>query len=813
MNASELRIASAVLHTPESGTIELTGDWRARGLPRLTLAEKPHRFARLAKLPDSEYGLVSGFYVDKAGKLVFCLDPNRVPNADWSKDVYFVAGSFNGWAEAVGRDEWRLKPTEIGERTVLTWTGDLPWVLQDPNHQFKFASGNHEWLQVPSDAPNAAWDSGHNCNHGLSIDRTGHHRFSFELKEPLDLSLPHAVILNTGGGGRHTAELQPGRFFFDLRTELPLGSIVSSGETTFRLFAPRASSVKVACFEKLEEADGAEWRDLSRLADGAWELTLPGELHGWFYWYRVNGPKGTFSHFVPEFRILDPYALATVSREGPGIVVDQRRMAIQRSYFKPPSWHDLVIVEAHVRDLLTQSPIEGGPISRPTCADLVPMLDYGNSYLKKLGVNAVELQPVQEFDSKHPDEYHWGYMTVNYFSPESTYGRDPALASQMVELQEAVEAFHRHGIAVILDVVYNHVGEPNHLYMIDQLYYFEQSSDGTLSNWSGCGNDLRCGSAMTRRLIIDSLVHLVKFYGVDGFRFDLAELIGVEVLKEIEVELKKVNSDVILIAEPWSFRGHIAAALRETGYTSWNDGYRNFLREYVHCRATHDGAAYYLRGSPWHFARWPAQTVNYTESHDDRTWIDFITENHDGNGFVPTANDIRRTHLMGAFLMASIGIPMLSAGQDFLRSKQGVHNTYQRGDLNALDYRRIYQYPGTHAYFAAWIRFRLGRYGRLLRHQTRPIEGFLEIYHAPEGYAIAAIYNANGSLGSMRMLFAINPLHNEVTIRIGEFTDFAWRQLADHEHFMTEPEENGELFHEGLVFVPALGCGLWVAGE
>src|SRR5690606_15958679 len=200
--------------------------------------------------------------------------------------------------------------------------------------------------------------------------------------------------------------------------------------------------------------------------------------------------------------------------------------------------------------------------------------------------------------------------------------RDATRASQVRELQEMVEAFHRNGIAVILDVVYNHVGEPNHLFRIDKLYYFETNGDGSLTNWSGCGNDLRPGAAMSRRLVIDSLVHLVTMYGVDGFRFDLAELLGVELLREIEVALKRVRPDIILIAEPWSFRGHIAGALRDTGYTSWNDGYRNFLRDYVRGSGARDAAAYFLRGSPWHFARWPAQTVNYTESHDDRTWID-----------------------------------------------------------------------------------------------------------------------------------------------------------------------------------------------
>jgi hypothetical protein len=252
--------------------------------------------------------------------------------------------------------------------------------------------------------------------------------------------------------------------------------------------------------------------------------------------------------------------------------------------------------------------------------------------------------------------------------------------------------------------------------------------------------------------------------------------------------------------------------LRETGFSSWNDGFRNFLRDYVRGRASHDAAAYYLRGSPWHFARWPAQTVNYTESHDDRTWIDTITENPDFQGASPTVRDIRRTHLMLAFLMASIGVPMLSAGQDFLRSKEGVRDTYLRGDLNAIDYRRMYRYPGTHAYCASWIRFRLGRWGRLFRHYSRPTEGFLEICFTPDGSALAAIYNANGSLGPMRALFAINPHLHDVGIRLGDYAAHPWQQVADHEHFFPAGEGDGDLFEGDHVVVPELGCGLWIAG-
>ena len=210
-----------------------------------------------------------------------------------------------------------------------------------------------------------------------------------------------------------------------------------------------------------------------------------------------------------------------------------------------------------------------------------------------------------------------------------------------------------------------------------------------LLNWSGCGNDIRADATMVQRLLVDSLLHWVRTYDVDGFRLDLAaELLGLETLKAIEHALRKEKSDIHLIAEPWSFRGHIAKTLRSTSYTSWNDGFREFTYRYILGDGSSKELAYYLGGSSERFATFSAQTLNYIESHDDRCWIDKITENAGHDGRNPTPIDIRRTHLAVAILNAALGIPMLAGGIEFFRSKHGINNTYQRGDLNVLDYNR-----------------------------------------------------------------------------------------------------------------------------
>jgi len=806
MSSREKKIAHAWLESPTDGVIELVHDWRARHPPPLVLSgpDAP-RFATLTKVPDYVYGATSAYFVNKQGEIFFFLKIKDHPGL-LETDVY-LAADFNGWGDAVGQDAWRLRRTTLAGDDVLLLNGAAERFFAHPPMRFKFVTGDHRWLEVPATAPNAARDEGGNVNYRIDSHRTGQHLFAFTLPTPADLSAGWTVSWQGGEG----VPLRPGAFFYRLESRAKLGALVNGNETVFRLFAPRARRVDLCVCARLEDQATPHRYAMTKRADHTWDVTLTQNLHGWFYWYLVDGPNDAFGHFDPTMRVLDPYALATVSRHGPGIVVDRSTLAPADRSFATPAWQDLVIAEAHVRDLTTHAPVKLKPDERLGFTGLRKWVESPEFYLHHLGVNAVELQPIQEADNRNRDDYQWGYMTANYFAPASAFSLQPEKASGIREFQDLVAAFHRRGMAVILDVVYNHVGEPAHLLFVDKLYYFEVEPDGKLSNWSGCGNDLRASSAMALRLIIDSCVHLIETFGVDGFRFDLADLVGLEPLKQIEKALKRVKPDVILIAEPWSFRGHIGGALRDTGWASWNDGYRNFVRDFVRGGGTREGYEYFLKGSPWHYAKWPAQTVNYTESHDDRTWIDVITENPDGNGHSPTANDRRRTHLMAAILFSSIGIPMISAGQDFLRSKQGVNNTYLRGDLNALDYRRIFRFPSSHAYFADWIAFRRSEAGALLRLYSRPPDRYFRFFFAPDSTAAATVYNADHTHGPHRLLFAVNPTQQDVFIPIGaELASGRWRQLADHEQFfLSAPPRHAEPV-EAELFVPALGCGLWI---
>ncbi len=605
--------------------------------------------------------------------------------------------------------------------------------------------------------------------------------------------------------------MHPGPQLLHLKSDHPLGARINGDTTRFSLFAPRASHVTVSFFKRLKHPKPKTLK-LSCLDDTIWEAVYPKNLHGWYYYYQIDSPADdSFSHFENSFKILDPYALATVGPTGPGIIWDLSRSRPIDQRFSPPYWHDLVIVEAHVRDLIKYAPIALDDDERRGFAALRTWIQAEGSYLKSLGINAVELQPIHEFGDHYPkDPYHWGYMPVNFFSPDSSYALDPERGSQIEEFQELVAASHQQGLAVILDVVYNHFGVPNHLLHIDKYYYFDLGPEGELMNWSGCGNTLRCDAPMVRRLIIDSLIHWIETYDVDGFRFDLAELLGVDVLKDIEAALKRVKPSLILIAEPWSFRGHISHALKPTGFAFWNDGYREFVHDYVMGCGNQEGLRYYMGGSLGHLTAWPAQTINYVESHDDHSWIDRITEHPDHCGHNPTPNDRRRTHLLAAILMASLGVPMISAGQDALRSKQGVTNTYRHGDLNAIDYRRLRVFSGTHEYFRKWIHFRRSQRGQVFRLDSPPPKTFFRCFGIENGSALAILYNADRSKSPTRLLFAINPDQEAAHIPLEGIDLNRWKQLADHERFDDRGLESARFYvSDDVLELPPLSCGLW----
>ncbi len=799
------QIFGAFWETAERGVAYLSADWTDDDSPPLTMQDGTPM--KLVRRVEPLYFAFRTGYCFEGEQVLFVLAPPFYHNFDWEHETPYVAGDFNGWQEAVQDDAWRMKAETHAGLSVYVLRVPKEKVMVNARPRFKFVTREKHWVEIPRRAPNVVAD-GKNENFEIQPECTGLNLFYFWPPKPHRLGVCESIRLN--GGQPH--EVRAGLLLFRQEAKGRLGAYIEDGKTFFRVFVPRATKVVAHFMPHPHEQEG---RILELARDESnpcvWQGWVHESLENWFYYYSIGGNNhNATTAFDPAARVMDPWARAVIGPESLGIILTDGRFSRGRKkQFTPPHWHDLVIAECHVRDLVKYAPMPMEDVKRRGFAGLAQCVRDPLFYLNHLGANAVELQPVQENDAPNAEAYHWGYMPVNYFAPASTYATDPYSASQIEQFRDLVDAFHEKNIAVILDVVYNHTGEPNHLLRMDKAYFFCQDFDGALTNFSGTGNDLRTYTPTAKRLIIESLTHLIQAYDVDGFRFDLADLIGVGVLKEIEQALKAVKPSVVLIAEPWSFRGNIARALRHTGFSSWNDGFREFVARYVLGNGNIEGLKYFLAGSPG-LALWPAQTVNYAASHDDYCWIDKITENAGHNGFWPTGTDQRRTRLMFSVLMMALGIPMLAQGQDFLHSKHGVCNTYLDGEKNALNYARAREYSDTAAYARHWIEFRKTAGRELLCLSQSPGPGYLRCWPTHSS-AAAFLYNADHSRGKKRLLYAINPHPWEERILLDGLEPSDFLQLADHNGFsQNERGLNPSFFWlEGKLRMPPLSCALF----
>ncbi len=551
----------------------------------------------------------------------------------------------------------------------------------------------------------------------LTMASTDHH---LELKvEPVDLSQNYQIKFLDD-----VVSLRVGDYLDELISAKPLGCTWDEFRTTFRLFAPRASLVQLHLFESVENPS-ADVYDLKPDSDGVWELSLDGHFFGQSYAYSVDGPQGEQENFDPSKLVADPYSLAVATENhylhrGKTLILDTSRYDWQGDRPLGLQHKDLIIYECHVRDL-TAHPSSGvDPTLAGSYKGLIQKdIRGGIEHVKSLGVNAVEFLPIHDFGNieipfNEPagdvtntwNPYarnHWGYMTSYFFAPESYYATDQTLTPgahcgsdgrQVNEFKDVVKAFHDEGIAVILDVVYNHVSQydQNCFKYIDKKYYFHLNEDDTYCAASGCGNDFKTDRPMARRLILDSVKYWMQEYHIDGFRFDLAAMIDWETIDEIKKAAQKINPNVILIAEPWGGGGYNPAEFSQHGWAAWNDQIRNGvkgqnpfdnhgfifgrwfdnntperMKSYVLGSLAEDGVLFQKT----------SHAINYLESHDDHTLGDFIrialggsevVQDVDNNAQL-TETQLALNKLGALFLLTSQGAVMLHEGQEWARSK------------------------------------------------------------------------------------------------------------------------------------------------
>lgn len=758
----------AFWETPSTGILCFEEDVQIETLPDGVINAEKLTFSRLDK---TVFARESGYYVEGEYVHFYLSRAQLSPQLRKSKKPFYVAGDFNHW-------DWKHT------RPLALSSDKKAWVFAqslkdfDDTSAFKFVHATGKWLTPPENSPNRVKDASGNWNLQLNLKQSGYHWVRFTCKTPQNLAYEPRMRFAESWLAIDTLP-----WALSLYSNQRLGAWVENGVSRFSLFAPRSRKVEVRVFKDGE----SRIYPLSVDQNGIWSTQVARDYSAYNYEYYVYNPERT--------RVNDPYAKILLGPDGPGKIFEP---SPYKGHFKTAHVRDLVVLECHMRD-----------VTGAKGFDDFSHFIKNHAYLHSLNCNALELLPITEYDASGVEEYQWGYMPAHYFAPSSNYGG--ADVNSVDALQHLVETCHVNDMAVILDVVFNHAGVFNSLLKIDKAYYFRTDMFG-FSNASGCGNDFRAEAPMAKRLIIDSLIHFLTCYGVDGFRFDLAELLGVPVLEEISRRLKAIKQDVILIAEPWSFRGHAALDLKSTSFSYWNDGYRDFIPQYVSGNGNVEGLKYFMGGSTRFLCKNAWQSINYTESHDDYCWIDRITENPNHQGDCVTDVDRWRTHCMFAILFLSLGVPMLSAGQDFLKSKHGVCNTYNRPDCNRLDYTRWEMYAGTHSYVRGLIRLRATDYGNLLKIQ-RPSENYFKYFTAQNSSALVMLYNADHSCGPKQILFVINPHHTSVEFQLEARLLDGFVQIADTERICLQGLEAPltSCLPDGHMRLTASSCAIWLS--
>lgn len=474
-----------------------------------------------------------------------------------------------------------------------------------------------------------------------------------------------AVLLLTGSA--FAGDAFDDNAFNAMYSDKVMGYTFDGKAGTFRLFVPRGKTVEVLIFDKFEDtADKAKVIPMINDGNQVFEAKVTGPLWGKFYGYRITERTGTSGPLMPKMAFdtifADPYSKATAQnnvfpQKSRTLILDTSKFNWEGDKFTGQKVENAIIMEAHLRDL-TAHPAADVPdmANKGSYLGFLKAKTGGLAYLKNLGVNAVEFLPIQDFGNIEPpyntktDFYpmnkwntyaqnYWGYMTSNFFAPESYFASngtlDPAAVNGLDgravdEFKEVVKATHKAGMAVIMDVVYNHVSQydENALKIIDWDFYFKKV-DAT-----GCGNEVNTNRKMVRKLINDSLAYWMKEYHVDGFRFDLASSFSKTASEEFRKTILAINPNGFVIAEPWGGEGTTTKAdFDKMGWSRWNDDIRNKLR--AKTRPTVEEAVFgFGTGAGigelddfWTGGAYGAETyqqVSYAESHDDATLGDAL---------------------------------------------------------------------------------------------------------------------------------------------------------------------------------------------
>lgn len=521
-----------------------------------------------------------------------------------------------------------------------------------------------------------------------------------------------------------------------------LGAVYSPEKTIFRVWSPVSKWVKVLLFKNGEDTEPYQVVNMEYKGNGVWEAVVEGDLDGVFYLYQLE-------NYGKVRTTVDPYSKAVYANSKKSAVVNLART-------NPEGWEndrgpkiegyeDAIIYEIHIADItgLENSGVKNKGLYLGLTEENTKGpggVTTGLSHLVELGVTHVHILPFFDFytgdelDKDFEKYYNWGYDPYLFMVPEGRYSTDPKNPHTRIrEVKEMVKALHKHGIGVIMDMVFPHTYGIGELSAFDQTvpyYFYRIDKTGAYLNESGCGNVIASERPMMRKFIVDTVTYWVKEYHIDGFRFDQMGLIDKKTMLEVERALHKIDPTIILYGEPW---GGWGAPIRfgkddvaGTHVAAFNDEFRDAIRGSVFNPSVKGfvmggygketkikrgvvGSINYDEKLIKSFALDPEETINYAACHDNHTLWDknYLAAKADKRKKWTEEELKNAQKLSGAIILTSQGVAFLHGGQDFCRTKNFNDNSYNAPiSINGFDYERKRQFIDVFNYYKGLIKLR-----------------------------------------------------------------------------------------------------------
>lgn len=642
-----------------------------------------------------------------------------------------------------------------------------------------------------------------------------------DLKQTYKVKIENLADTNTEIGKVIRSEEFDNLFYYGGND---LGNTYTPQHTKFRLWAPTASEAKLVTYKNWNDKIGAEI-NMQQGEKGTWTAELKGNQKGLFYTYKVKiGDKWT--------EAVDPYVRAASVNGDKGAVVNleetnpKKWKANKKPKFKNPE--DAIIYELHVRDLSIQP--ESGIKQKGKYLGVTEKgtkgpegVKTGLDHIKDLGVTHVQFLPIFDYASVNEEtlnepQYNWGYDPKNFNVPEGSYSTNPYEPTvRITELKQMVQTLHDNNLRVVMDVVYNHMynAAESNFHKLVPGYYYRYNEDGTFANGTGVGNDTASERKMMRKFMIDSVTYWAKEYNLDGFRFDLMGIHDYETMNEIRKAVNQIDPSIILHGEGWDLNTPLAAELKANqknaekmkGIAHFNDNIRDGLKGSVFEEKENGfingkenmedrikkgitaGIDYDTNSSTYQD---PEQVLTYVEAHDNHILWDKLELTNPGD-----SDEVRtQMHkLSSSILLTSQGIPFLHAGQEFMRTKYGDHNSYKSPDsINQMDWLRRATFNNEVDYMKGLIELRK-KYSAFRMTSAEQIKTHVSFIDAPKN-TVAYIIE-----GNKHEYFTVAHNANREAVEITLPSKGPWKVLVDGK------QAGSKLLyvvHDNKIKVPAL---------